>query len=259
MNNIPPLNAWKRNGYGLLENVDYKFKADQSVDWRALIAPEFIVPNREVFMRRGIDVSKMTKPDVAKLVSESEDKDLLILLAGFKELASIRGVSNVLFSSSSSESFAFAQCRISFIGNYETGGQPIEFASTADAHPNNTSGFGKAFLTTISENRAFSRCVRNALKIFILGMDELGAQGSAVEEAPSTNSSTSPHGILEAMLKAKNSTFERLKNSLIVKSQAEEYKKWAVADKWTTLNDLDPRMVYEIIKMIQEKEAGAKQ
>ena len=84
--NIPPEGAWSRNQFGLLKNYNYEFNEDGSVNWRALIAPEFIVPNRQTFSKRGIDVSKLGKDEIAKLVTESEDKDLLILLAGYKNV-----------------------------------------------------------------------------------------------------------------------------------------------------------------------------
>ena len=38
---------YKRNEHGLLENVDYTFKEDGSIDWRAMIKPEFLYPNKE--------------------------------------------------------------------------------------------------------------------------------------------------------------------------------------------------------------------
>ncbi len=38
---------YKRNEFGLLEGVEYKFNEDGSVNWRAMIKPEHLYPNRE--------------------------------------------------------------------------------------------------------------------------------------------------------------------------------------------------------------------
>ena len=74
-----------RNEDGLLENpsVEYAFNEDGSVDWRKMVRKEFLVPNR----------SRTQETDVDAL----EDKDLLILLGGIKELAQLRGFTDVKY------------------------------------------------------------------------------------------------------------------------------------------------------------------
>ena len=75
----------KRNEHGLIVNdsIEYVFDENGFVDWRKMIKQEHLVPNKQ----------KTTDTDVSKL----EDKDLIILLGGIKELAQIRGYTKVSY------------------------------------------------------------------------------------------------------------------------------------------------------------------
>ena len=131
-----------------------------------MIRPEFLVPNKQ----------RTQETDISKL----EDKDLLILLGGIKELAQIRGFKSVGYSiPSATPIYVMAACTIAWVGNYETNNEDIIFEALADASPDNTQSFAKNYLAAIAENRAFVRCVRNFLKINIVGQDEVGEIGRA--------------------------------------------------------------------------------
>jgi len=80
---------YKRNEHGLLENVNYTFNDDGSVDWRAMVKPEFLYPNKDWFVRRN-------KP-LPDSIEGLEDKQLLIMLGGIKELAKLRGYTSIDF------------------------------------------------------------------------------------------------------------------------------------------------------------------
>ena len=75
---------WKRDEHGLLESVDYTFNEDGSVNWRAMISPEHLYPNKGWFEMR-----KMPAPES---IEGLEDHQLLIKLGGIKELAKHRGI-----------------------------------------------------------------------------------------------------------------------------------------------------------------------
>ena len=47
---------WKRDQHGLLESVSYAFNEDGSVNWRAMINPEHLYPNKEHFEMRKMPV-----------------------------------------------------------------------------------------------------------------------------------------------------------------------------------------------------------
>ena len=154
-----------RNAHGLLENVDYVFNQDGSVDWRAMIKPEFLYPNKGWFEARNKDVPTSSEG--------LDDKQLLIMLGGIKELAKLRGYHSVEFQVDNvSEGYVTAKCRIGWLPNYESLCK-IDYEDTGNATLANTDSFCAKFLETIACNRAFVRCVRNYLNIHIVGADEI--------------------------------------------------------------------------------------
>lgn len=152
----------ERDDQNLIVGLDYTFDENGKIQWRKLIKNEFLVPNKD----------RTQETDVSKL----EDKDVLVLLAGFKELADIHGYTKVSYKFPVAQpDFVSCICRIDFIPSYHTEMRPISFESCADASHNNSQAIGgKYFLTTTAENRAFVRVVRNFLRLQnILGRDEI--------------------------------------------------------------------------------------
>ena len=122
---------YKRDEHGLLENVDYMFNEDGSVNWRAMIKPEFLYPNRDWFNYRNKPV-----PNSSEGLA---DNQLLIMLGGIKELARLRGFENVSFEVDNvSESYVVASCEILWSPNYESGKQRIAYQDVANATLDNT-------------------------------------------------------------------------------------------------------------------------
>ena len=194
-NKIYGPDLWRRNEDGLLESVDYEFNQDGSVNWRAMISPEHLYPNKDHFEMR-----KMPVPDS---IEGLEDNQLLIKLGGIKELAKLRGFHNVTYDiQESSDERVVVQCMINWIENYEGvyAFRPT-FASIANATIHNTNGFAAKFLECIAENRAFVRTVRNFLGIHIVGADEIDSSKnkSPIVAPPSSSGAKdiSPQGILK--------------------------------------------------------------
>lgn len=230
---VPP-NIITRNQYGLLENasIKYIYNDDGTINWRKMVKTEYLVPNRQ----------KTQETDVSKL----EDKDLLILLGGIKELAQIRGYTTVEYKVvAATENYFATSCRITWIPNYETNGKEIVFESLADATTNNTKSFARFFLAAIAENRAFVRCVRNFLKINIVSQEELG-DAKLLDEAVSTQENpTSPHALLEKVMKDKGITFETLKKKLIK-------EKIDNAENINAVTDIPKSKIFELIERIKK-------
>lgn len=225
------LNQLKRTPDGLLSSppVEYEFNDDGSVNWRRMVRKEFLVPNRQ----------KTKETDIEAL----EDKDLLILLGGIKELAQVRGFTSVKYNViSAAPDYVCTSCQIDWIGNYETNGEPIHFQALADAHMSNTSGFASNFLSAIAENRAFTRCVRNFLKINIVGQDEIGG-AAPYEETNSSHPISSPERLLEKVMSEKGVSFE----SLIVKLSKEGYDTSGI----TSLSQIPKVKIFEIIERLK--------
>jgi hypothetical protein len=230
---IPP-RLITRNKYGLIEdaNINYIYNDDGTINWRKMVKTEYLVNNRQ----------KTQETDVSKL----EDKDLLILLGGIKELAQIRGYSKVEYNVVSANDVYFAtSCRITWLPNYETDGREIVFESLADATVNNTKSFAKFFLAAIAENRAFVRCVRNFLKINIVSQEELGEAKLFDFAQPSNENATSPQSVLEKAMKEKGVNFESLKKRLI-KDNFEN------AENLNSISDIPKVKLFELIDRIKK-------
>jgi hypothetical protein len=215
---------YSRDESGLLNCVDYIFKDDGSVDWRAMIPNEYITINKDRFKNSEL-------PDS---IDGLEDKDLLITLPGIKEVAKIRGlVSRRTRIVESSPTRAVSECEVEFIPNYETCGHKYVYSDVGSATVENTSGFGKFFLETIAANRAFVRAVRNALRIDIIGSDEVaGASYENNSESNGSSGGVKPYQVLESKAKLKSfPTFEAFRNKVIEKSiagvKAEEASLWS--------------------------------
>ena len=231
---VTPPKLVTRNQYGLIEDqtLNYIFNDDGTINWRKMVKTEHLVPNRQ----------KTQETDVSKL----QDKDLLILLGGIKELAQIRGYTSVEYKVvAASESYFATSCRITWLPNYETGGKEVVFESLADATLNNTKNFAKFFLAAIAENRAFVRCVRNFLKINIVSQEELG-DAKLLDDSSSTNENpTSPQSLLEKVMKEKGINFEALKKRLIK-------DKFDNAENLTSISDIPKVKLFELIDRIKK-------
>ena len=159
-NSLGP-SSYKRDENGLLENIQYEFNEDGSVDWRSMIKEEHLFPNKSWF--------ELRKKDTQRSIEGLKDHQLLIKLSGIKELARLRGFTAVHFYTEKCEKDHVAvTCTIDFIENYETG-KSVSFQDMANATSENTSSFATKFLETIACNRAFVRCVRNFLNVHIVG------------------------------------------------------------------------------------------
>ena len=230
---------FSRDNNGLLKNTQYVFSEDGSVDWRAMIKEEHLFPNRSWFEGRGKDMPAST--------TGLKDYQLLIKLSGIKELARLRGFTEVNYEiDKCTEQHVAVKCQIHFTPNYETGLQPIIFEDIANATLNNTSSFATKFLETIACNRAFVRCVRNFLNVHIVGDDEIDKSDSspASPGSQSSSASMSPHGILEQ----KFENFDALKVFLREMWAKKLYRNDSVKE-WQAFDDIPPKEARILLKL----------
>tara|TARA_R100000008_G_scaffold85718_2_gene76415 strand:- start:621 stop:1325 length:705 start_codon:yes stop_codon:yes gene_type:complete len=225
----------KRDTNGLLSGVDYIFNEDGLIDWRKMIKSEYLVPNKD----------KTNETDVTKL----KDYQLIILLGGIKELAQIRGFTSVTYDLvSPSSDYVAATCKISWKPNFETEGEEVVFSAIGDASPNNTSGFGQAFLAACAENRAFVRCVRNFLRINIVSQEELAGNNTNKNNVVSSVSApekSDPHQLLSTAMKEKGIPFKVLKKKL-------EDEGFKGASELDDVSGISKSKVFELIERIKK-------
>ena len=135
--------------------------------------------------------------------------------------------------------YVVATCRIKWIPNYETEGREVVFSAMGDASPENTTDFTKWYLAAMAENRAFVRCVRNFLKINIVGSDECGdVKKGRAKEKPAKETLTDPRSQLEELMKNKGVSLDILKERL----RKEEYKNAGFAEHY---NNTIPGKMYD--------------
>jgi hypothetical protein len=233
-----------RNEYGLMSSVEYILNDDNTINWRSMLKKEHLVPNRDAFK----DKSNLKNIDVSTL----PDNQLLILLAGIKELAQIRGFNNVKYKViQASPEYVAVKCTINWIPNFETNNQPVSFSALADAHLDNTKDFAKNFLMAIAENRAFIRCVRNFLKINIVGNDEIGKTTSSVEALITENEHPNmdiaqPIALLKQTMEKYGISFDQIKERAVQKNMDG-------AINWSSIEDMTPLAMFTVISGIKKR------
>ena len=238
---------YRRNEEGLLENANYIFNEDGSVDWRAMIKSEFLYPNKGWFEARG-----QALPDSSDGL---EDKQLLIMLGGIKELAKLRGYRGVAYEVDNvADGYVTAKCRIAWLPNYESlcG---LEYEDVANASLDNTDSFCAKFLETIACNRAFVRCVRNYLNIHIVGADEIDKSkgGSQSYESDAVATPITPVDLLEKTLREKHNvdSFDGCKDILRGLWKSESYRNPS-AREWSSFKDIPAKEARKLIAVLNK-------
>lgn len=260
---------YKRNEFGLLQEFDYKFNEDGSINWKRCLNPKYIVLNKE--KKDAIEQKYSTEfgalqtkiQDGNQDPEDIEDGHKLILLAGMKELAKLRGYRGVRYHNTETRhDYVATVCEIEWMPNYESFEAGLEeqrcpiFSSLADASVVNTNSFATNFLNTIAENRAFTRCVRNYLNIHIVGADEVGktaAPGAGANEfqSESSLSPTSPLFVLATQFKRLNSDFNITWPSFA--KHLEDKKGIEGAREWKTVEDVPENKAYEVLGWVKDQ------
>ena len=249
-------NKYSRGKDGLLKSVEYEYNEDGSVNWRAMVDPKHLFPNKSWFEARN--------KAVPTSVDGLQDYQLLIKLAGIKELAKLRGYNSVRYNVIKCEKdHVSIKCEISLIPNFENPISESDFipASThfedvANATTDNTSSFATKFLETIAANRAFVRCVRNFLNVHIVGDDEID-KSNGTPQHPETEEvepikKLTPNGVLESLAssKLKCASYTDFKDKLRELWTIGVYKNESAKD-WGTYDDIpakEARLLINIIK-----------
>jgi hypothetical protein len=241
--------TYKRDEQGLLEGGDYKFNDDGSVDWRAMIDPKHLYPNKGWFESRGEPMPRSPEG--------LADNQLLIKLSGIKELAKLRGFDAVCYDIIKCEKDHVAvKCRIHWTPNFESGFTAlsgVSFEDIANATTDNTSNFAQKFLETIAANRAFVRCVRNFLNVHIVGADEIDSSQGNVSP-PATKEvkrpdKLSPINLLMEKVDLGEEDFSTFKDILRGLWKSKQYQNEKTSE-WESWDDIPKREVVKILGII---------
>lgn len=229
-------NIFQRDDDGLLKNIQYVFNKDGSINWRKMVNDEYLFPNAQAF--------NGNPPDSIEGIP---DNKLLIKLAGIKELARLRGFSDISYEVVKCElDHVAVVCRMTFIPNYETGKKTVVFEDMANATLDNTHDFGQNFLETMACNRSFVRAVRNFLNIHIVGADEIGKTNSASKKT--SVPALSPQSMLSTSY---DSDFESFKADLRKLWAKDLYKNNEIKN-WNEFKDIPIKEARVLIKLIKQ-------
>lgn len=244
MSETPEVKTFVRDARGLIEGITYVYRPDGRVDWRAMVNPKYLAINRqyeeEIVKKYGKSLPELT-------VSEVDDKYLIILLNGIKEIAALRGFTSVVPEIKFvSDTHCTVQTYITWIGNYETNFMPVTYGEIGGATKENTQGISTIYLDAIATNRAFVRAVRNFLGINVVGHDEISEQGSLLESdaAPQINP-LSPHGLLNKTIEKQGLSFEKLKELAKGVENLE-----GKPDEWKVITEILPRDCMKLLSAL---------
>lgn len=231
----------KRNTWGLFDHIKYTYKPNGFVDWRSMISSEHIVLNKENFLRKEnpIDLDTLGEDEMEALKRKASEKDILIKLSGYKELAQLRGIRSLVTEVNyiSESNFARAECKITWLPNYETNYYEVVTNGNADACPENTNGFSSKYLVAIAENRAIIRAIRSFLQIQIVGQDEVKSETpDDFRESGPVLLLSGPQGAIAKKLKDSKKTLAQLVQFAITKHS------YGVSNPefWNKVQDIPP-------------------
>jgi len=237
-NSIGP-ESFQRDEHGLLKNIQYVFNDDGSINWRKMVNDEHLFPNAQAF-----------NGSPPNSIEGIPDHKLLIKLAGIKELARLRGFSDISYEVVKCElDHVAVVCTINFIGNYETSNESISFQDMANATLDNTHDFGQSFLETMACNRSFVRAVRNFLNIHIVGADEIDKSNKKPSSKKSNSKpSLSPQSMLDT---AFDGNFDDFVSDLRKLWAKNIYKNKDITN-WKSFDDIPIKEARILIKLIKE-------
>lgn len=242
--------VFERDERGLVKGLQYHYLPDGKVDWRKMIDPKYIVLRKE----NKDEIEKVYgKPFDEIKVEDVDDKYLLLLLGGVKDLLKLRGFLDVHYKPIvATPEFVSMLCEIDFIPNFESSGAIETFSDGADATPDNVEGWYAKYLTTAALNRAFVRAVRNYLGIYIVGKDEIGPGSKTEESSRKTTGGVDgfgPYAMLADLLKKRDRTFDQLKKFLVSKNFGEENGlDLATLEK---LEDIPKDKIFKVVGLIK--------
>jgi len=249
--NKPDFTKFKRDENGLLPNVEYVFKENGYVDWRAMVSEKFLGVKKD-----KQDTVKKKYGDLDALdLRIVDDQYLFVLLGGIKELAQIRGIRSVKQKIDfASDRKAVATCEIEFIGNYETNSESLIFSDSAAASDQNVHKDFCSFLESIAANRAFTRCVRNALSINIVGKDELSSTGTSSEDLNVTpdREGFDVNTMLKEKCSKKSISFEKMKENVIA-NYSDKMSGEKPVEEWNDWSDIPNKDCFFIADKLNKK------
>lgn len=169
---------------GEIESVNYVKDANGFISWKDMIPDDFIVLNRAIYAAEGKDLELLDEAALAEEKAKAPENRKLIKLGGLKHVARLRGIKSQRYTLVNRlQDSATVSCEIEFLPNEENP-MGLTVSALAQASLDNVGGEFAKYLDVIASNRAFTRCIREALHILILGQEEIQDEKPVIANKP---------------------------------------------------------------------------
>jgi hypothetical protein len=254
-------NLFERDERGLIKGVKYYYTSEGRIDWKKMVDPKFLYVTSE-YKERACQEQNCALENLD--LSKVNDKYLRITIGGINQLANLRGYLAMDYPIMHvSDGSVTVTCAMTFIGNYETDMAPVSCAAVASANLYNVDKDFCQYLATFAENRAFTRCVKRALQINIVGEDEIGI-GTKQEIPQATSHSETPSSapvagfearhLLETKCNERSITFEQMKSAAALHANT-----WVKAPvDWNGFEDIQPTDAFFVLGKMDEADKKKK-
>ena len=231
-----------RTETNLVEGINYiRDPQNNKILWRKMIPLEYLYPNpsrKDVIEKKYGKSYKEIKPEEI-----TDDIDLCVTIGGIRTLLDLKGFRSVKRTVDfSSLDLVVITCEIVFLPS--DGECEQTYSSNASAHLGNSNGFMQKYLVECCSNRAFCRCVREALNIGIVSREELFSETTEQKDEP-FNHSLSPTQSFKNLLKTKGYTFEQIKKKMVMDGDKD-------ASSYEKPEDVPPSKIRKIIEKLKE-------
>ncbi len=233
----------KRLENGLLENVNYvRDEKTSKINWFRMIPANYLYLNQDKKAKIEARIGrKINGPLQDSDLTDLNETDLVITLAGVRHLLDLRGYKSVkMVVGNSDPGYAAVSCEILFTP-LEDNNTEQSFSACASAHTQSTKSWYQNYLVEAASNRAFCRCVRNFLGINVVAQDELGGASSESNDDQPVNM-MSPSGLLKAAMGRSGKTFKDVVSMLNQKGYD--------TSKVTTISEIPANQILDILEKL---------
>jgi len=249
---------FERDERGLVKGITYQYTEDGLIDWFKMLKPEhlYVLKDNEDKVK-----DRYGKSSKELDLTTIEPKLTCILLSGIRYLAMLRGfhsvkqkVDNVVYDPNYQITASCTNtCTIEWIGNFETGMQPVLYADSAGASMLNLDSFVQKYAETIAANRAYCRAVRGFLNISVVSKDEVGpnVEVKDLKTKETTATGVNPSEILEKQLADKKWSFDLFKRAILVNHK--DKIKNSDPETWKSIKDIPKNDIFTILSIINSQ------
>ncbi len=147
-------------------------KEDGTVDWKSIVSDKNVILNRFYWAKNGVDVIALDEEEIDRLKKEGPEEGVMLLLAGFRQLAQARGVKSTKYEVvDRTEDRATVIATLTLVPTVE---EPYEvtICGVANCSLSNSSPDFFVHAEALASNRAFNRAWREYFNMSSVSYEE---------------------------------------------------------------------------------------